>query len=43
MNKKYQEIKGKLGPCGLSCDKCFAFIDGKIKYHSDQNHSGKNK
>ncbi len=37
MNKqKNQEILNKLGPCGLSCDKCFAHIDGKIKYHSDQ-------
>lgn len=29
-----ETIKNKLGPCGLSCDKCFAFKDGEIKKHS---------
>ena len=29
-----EETKNKLGPCGLSCDKCFAFKDGHIKHHS---------
>ncbi len=35
-NNEYLEIKNKLGPCGLSCDKCFAFKEGKIKHHSEQ-------
>lgn len=26
----YTEIINNLGPCGLNCSKCFAFIDGKI-------------
>ncbi|RPH34181.1 MAG: DUF3795 domain-containing protein [Bacteroidales bacterium] len=24
-----------LGPCGINCQKCFAFKDGSIKYHSE--------
>lgn len=32
MNK--ETIKSKLGPCGLNCSKCFAFINGDIKNHS---------
>jgi hypothetical protein len=32
MNKK--EILEKLAPCGLSCEKCFAFKEGEIRYHS---------
>lgn len=26
----YSEILNQLGPCGLNCSKCFAFVDGKI-------------
>ena len=29
-------IKSRLGPCGLHCGKCFAFVDGDIKMHSSQ-------
>ena len=31
-----EDLKHKLGPCGLSCDKCFAFTEGAIKYHSKE-------
>ena len=31
---EYNEILNKLGPCGLSCEKCFAFSNGKIQKHS---------
>jgi hypothetical protein len=30
----YKDILKSLGPCGINCEKCFAFTDGKIKYHS---------
>lgn len=26
----------KFGPCGLLCEKCFAFEKGKIKHHAEQ-------
>ena len=29
-------IKNKLAPCGLHCGKCFAFIEGDIKNHSNK-------
>ena len=29
-------LKDKFGPCGLLCEKCFAFDGGLIKYHADQ-------
>lgn len=32
---KKPEILEKLGPCGLNCSKCFAFINGSIKEHSN--------
>jgi len=33
---KYVEILDRLAPCGLSCEKCFAYKDGNIKHHSMQ-------
>jgi hypothetical protein len=33
---EYREILNRLGPCGLSCEKCFAFKNGKIKHHSKE-------
>ena len=30
----YEHIKASLGPCGLSCEKCFAHVDGDIRRHS---------
>jgi hypothetical protein len=30
----YDEIINKLGPCGLSCEKCFSYVNGNIKFHS---------
>jgi len=32
----YDFIKSRLGPCGLHCGKCFAFIDGDIKNYSNK-------
>jgi len=32
MNK--DEIASLIGPCGLSCNKCFAFKNGNIKFHA---------
>jgi hypothetical protein len=32
----YKEIKDRLAPCGLHCGKCFAFVDGDIKKHSNE-------
>jgi len=32
----YDQIKNRLAPCGLHCGKCFAFIDGDIKKHSNK-------
>jgi len=26
----------KFGPCGLLCEKCFAYEKGSIKYHAEQ-------
>lgn len=31
----YQNILEYLGPCGLNCQKCFAFKEGNIKQHSE--------
>jgi hypothetical protein len=31
-----KEIIFKFGPCGLLCEKCFAFSKGKIKEHSQE-------
>jgi len=31
---QYQEILRHLAPCGLSCSKCFAYSEGKIREHS---------
>ena len=30
----YQTILDSLGPCGINCQKCFAFNSGDIKRHS---------
>jgi len=31
----YQNILNYLGPCGINCQKCFAFYDGEIKKLSE--------
>lgn len=38
----YKNIRERLGPCGLSCEKCFAYSQGSIKHHSKalQTHLG---
>lgn len=35
-------LKDKFGPCGLLCEKCFAYSNGSIRYHAEQlkNHLG---
>ena len=35
---KYEEILHHLAPCGLSCRKCFAHIQGDIAMHSKELH-----
>ena len=30
------ELLNKFGPCGLSCEKCFAFHNSQIKIHAEQ-------
>lgn len=30
----YNEVKERISPCGISCEKCFAFTNGNIKHHS---------
>ncbi|MFC1633922.1 DUF3795 domain-containing protein [Planctomycetota bacterium] len=30
----YDQILNALGPCGLSCEKCFAHVDGDIRKYS---------
>ncbi|MGZ3648094.1 MAG: DUF3795 domain-containing protein [Syntrophales bacterium] len=32
----YEQIKASLGPCGLSCEKCFAHVDGDIRRYSQK-------
>ena len=32
---KYQTILEFLGPCGINCQKCYAFEDGNIKQQSE--------
>ncbi|WP_022667173.1 DUF3795 domain-containing protein [Desulfospira joergensenii] len=32
--EKMEEIKACLAPCGLSCEACFAHVDGAIRDHS---------
>lgn len=32
----YNFIKDRLGPCGLHCGKCFAYVDGDIKNFSNK-------
>jgi hypothetical protein len=29
-----EQIKASLAPCGLSCEKCFAHVDGDIRRYS---------
>jgi hypothetical protein len=29
-------LKDKFEPCGLLCEKCFAYNKGQIRYHADQ-------
>ncbi len=29
-----EQIKSSIAPCGLSCEKCFAHVDGDIRKHS---------
>lgn len=36
VEKQYDFIKKRLGPCGLHCGKCFAFTDGDISNYSNQ-------
>jgi hypothetical protein len=31
-----KEILKRLVPCGLSCEKCFAYANGNIKHHSEK-------
>ncbi|UCE19270.1 MAG: DUF3795 domain-containing protein [Gemmatimonadota bacterium] len=31
---EYEDIVRILAPCGLSCEKCFAFESGEIKFHA---------
>ena len=33
---EYSEILNHLAPCGLSCRKCFSYIEGEIGYHSKE-------
>jgi hypothetical protein len=28
---KYEDILGRISPCGISCETCFAFREGRIK------------
>ncbi|MFC0875777.1 DUF3795 domain-containing protein [Saccharicrinis sp. FJH2] len=30
------DLNNKFGPCGLLCEKCFAYANGQIKYHAEQ-------
>lgn len=30
----YEQIKKAMAPCGLSCEKCFAHVDGDIRAYS---------
>jgi hypothetical protein len=30
-----QKVLEYLGPCGINCQKCFAFKEGSIKHHSE--------
>ena len=29
-----EQIKASIAPCGLSCEKCFAYVNGDIRRHS---------
>jgi hypothetical protein len=37
---KYSQILERIAPCGLSCEKCFAFRDGDIRKYSRQLSEG---
>ena len=30
------DLIDKFGPCGLLCEKCFAYVNGPIRYHAEQ-------
>ena len=30
------DLKHKFGPCGLLCEKCYAFTDGPIRHHAER-------
>ena len=30
------DLNNKFGPCGLLCEKCFAYNNGQIKHHAEQ-------
>lgn len=36
VESRYQDILDRLGPCGLNCEKCFAFATGQIKTYAEQ-------
>jgi len=29
-------VKDKIGPCGLLCEKCYAYNQGPVQYHAEQ-------
>jgi hypothetical protein len=31
-----QDLKDKFGPCGLLCEKCFAYDKGPIQFHAEK-------
>lgn len=33
---RYNNLLDKLAPCGLNCQKCFAYFKGDIRHHSQQ-------
>ena len=35
-NKMQNELIDKFGPCGLLCEKCFAYNKGPIRFHAEQ-------
>lgn len=35
-NIDYDEILKRMAPCGLKCEKCFAFNHGDIQFHSSE-------
>jgi hypothetical protein len=35
LSMEYKEILDSLGPCGINCQKCFAYKNGRIRQHSE--------